>query len=197
MLTCLPHEILGSAYEKADVHNFYFATYADFNNVIMMRPNGYINVSKLCADNGKNFKKWSKMEHAKALVAELDKKCDEHTLKSIKIGTTQFDGICAQPLRLPFIASWILPSFAFKVSEVFNGFLANHFQYLCGRVNDRVDEMREENNKHFDQNLSIQQEIAMYTSDVNELYEQKMNLFGRNKNIELLLDHLTHQGLKL
>ena len=161
MLTCLAQEMLGSVYEKDDVNDFYFATYADFNSVIMMRPYGYINVTRLCADNGKNFEKLSKLENSKALVAELEKKHDVHVLNAIKTGTTQSEGVYAHPLLLPFIANWILPSFAFKKSEVFNAFLVNHYQYLCAWDNERVDELREENREHFHQNLTLQQEVAM------------------------------------
>src|SRR5438552_11236656 len=54
-------------YEKI-VDNFWFANYFGLY-VIMNYDNGYINITKLCSDGGKQFKHWKEMKRSKKMLA--------------------------------------------------------------------------------------------------------------------------------
>ena len=44
--------------------------YGNFN-IIIMKKNGYVNVTKLCKDGGKEFKDWLETQQSQELFKEL------------------------------------------------------------------------------------------------------------------------------
>jgi len=64
-------------YEKI-MDNFWFANYLGLK-VIMMKDNGYINVTKLCSDGGKQFKHWKALKNSKAMMSFYEKNINQTT----------------------------------------------------------------------------------------------------------------------
>ena len=51
--------------------DYWLGQYGDFQ-VIMMKSCGWINVSKLCKDGGKQLSDWTRLEHTKRLIEALE-----------------------------------------------------------------------------------------------------------------------------
>ena len=51
--------------------DFYYGWYGGFN-VVMMKSNGYVNATKLCADGGRRFQHWKDNNHVRDLIQEFE-----------------------------------------------------------------------------------------------------------------------------
>src|SRR5271163_3554508 len=51
-------------------NNFYMAKYAAFE-VTMHLPSGYINVSPICKEHGKQIKHWNSLKNSKQMIADM------------------------------------------------------------------------------------------------------------------------------
>jgi hypothetical protein len=101
-----------------------WGNYGEFK-VLMMRENGYINVTKLCKEGGKEFRFWRRLDMADTLIKETSSdvhRCTSGLLITINSGNTDtlIRGTYAHPALVPHIASWVSPSFAVKVSRIVN-----------------------------------------------------------------------------
>ena len=59
-------------YEKI-LDDYWYANYLGLK-VVMMKSNGYINVTKLCCDGGKQFKHWKELKSSKAMLQFYENK---------------------------------------------------------------------------------------------------------------------------
>ena len=101
-----------------------WGNYGEFK-VLMMRENGYINVTKLCKEGGKAFIHWRETKTSNIFVNELSSAIGipiSGLLIVINSGNTDTSirGTYAHPDLVPHIASWVSPSFAVKVSRIVN-----------------------------------------------------------------------------
>jgi len=129
-ITNLAYETIDDKYSKAQ--------YGEFN-IIMDMTNGYINATKLCTDGEKYFKHWLENKCNKELIQSFDTIINSHWTESrpmtiIITGgqNTLVRGTYVHPLLIPHIASWVSPSFAYKVSKIVSDFL----------VREKEDEIR-------------------------------------------------------
>jgi hypothetical protein len=101
-----------------------WGNYGEFK-VLMMRENGYINVTKLCKEGGKEMSEWNRSKHSiemlKSFSSDLGLQMSG-LLITINGGnqTLLTRGTYAHPDLVPHIASWVSPSFAIKVSGIIN-----------------------------------------------------------------------------
>ena len=111
--------------------NYSVGKYGDFR-VIIMRENGYINATKLCADAminnniKKEFKEWLKNDNSKMLIKEISLSTNIPSNKLVKTLRNASDGIkgtYVHPDLIPHIVSWASPQFAMKISEIVNKYL--------------------------------------------------------------------------
>ena len=105
---------------------FAYAKYGEFK-VIMMRDNGYINVSNLCKEGGKEFKQWMSLEYSNAFLDSFSTDLgipSSNLLIHINGSNTNVltRGTYAHPDLVPHIASWVSSEFAIKVSKIFKGY---------------------------------------------------------------------------
>lgn len=131
-----PQIITNMAYETID-EKYSRAQYGEFN-VIMDMTNGYINATKLCADGGKHMKAWLRNDSNKELIKSFEEImkssaqiCAELLINNMA-GSYELRGTYVHPLLIPHIASWVSPSFAYKVSKIVNEYL----------VREKDDEIR-------------------------------------------------------
>ena len=105
--------------------DYSWGNYIDFK-VIIMRKNGYINVTKLCKEGGKELTNWRKANHAEELLNEISSSIPNgrDDLLTIITGGQEpiIRGTYAHPALVPHIASWISPKFAVKVSFIVNNY---------------------------------------------------------------------------
>ena len=101
--------------------------YGNFN-IIIMKKNGYVNVTKLCKDGGKEFKDWLETQQSQELFKELKTELGiEQPLITIRrsvIGNPLVSGTYAHPYLIPIIASWVSIKFANMLSLIVNEQLA-------------------------------------------------------------------------
>src|SRR5438552_17983137 len=64
-------------YERI-VDNIWFANYFGLK-VIMNYDNGYINITKLCSDGGKQFKHWKELKHSKEILSFYERRIKAST----------------------------------------------------------------------------------------------------------------------
>lgn len=109
-------------------NNYSYGKYGNFE-VIIMKKNGYINVTKLCnivqTKNGtiKDFREWKKNSTTKALTNEVSAFTGVLLNELFIIPTNvqnDLKGTYAHPDLVPHIASWASPKFAVYVSEIVN-----------------------------------------------------------------------------
>jgi uncharacterized coiled-coil protein SlyX len=114
-----------------------WGNYGEFK-VMMMRENGYINVTKLCTDGGKEFRKWKRLDMADNLIKEFSSTVHmwpDDILITITGGNQPLiRGTYAHPELVPHIASWVSPSFAIKVSRIVNEYLVREEKDRCARL---------------------------------------------------------------
>jgi hypothetical protein len=116
-----------------------WGNYGEFK-VLMMRENGYINVTKLCTDGGKEFFKWKENKSSELFLEEVSsilriQRTD--LLITVKGGDKKLQvvtGTYAHPDLVPHIASWVSPSFAVKVSRIVNEYLVREEKVRCARL---------------------------------------------------------------
>ena len=108
--------------------HYWHASYGNFN-VVMHKPTGYVNVTRLCKVHGKQFKNWNANKSVKALIDGLAEKLtvpSDQLILSIVGGSGESKkvicGTYAHPILLPHIASWLDHTFAGIVSGMANGF---------------------------------------------------------------------------
>jgi len=114
-------------YENMGRNNEYCCgRYYDID-IIIIRENGYVNVSKLCADAGKSFRNWKNNKGSTCLLrsfSEITNIDMNEFLILIKEGCNQnIKGIYAHPKLIPHIAYWASFDFAYKATEILNDFL--------------------------------------------------------------------------
>ncbi len=96
------------------------------SNIIMNMKTGYINVSKLCNDNQRNFFEWLEYNRDNNMLIDFyDKKtwllggCF-HIIKDQDIDNKLINGIYIHPNLIVHIARWISPEISWNISEIIN-----------------------------------------------------------------------------
>ena len=130
-ITKLAYEKINDKYSKAK--------YGEFD-VIMDMTNGYINVTKLCTDGGKQMKHWLENKNSKELIKYFGEEnknkgsvgLPTDPLYMITTGPNNLRGTYVDSKLACMVAIWISPAFAFKVSNIVNDFL----------IREKEDEIR-------------------------------------------------------
>lgn len=179
-----------------DINDEYaWSKYGDFK-VIMMKQNGYINVTKLCAlsknKNGtkKDFKEWNKNSTTKELLDEISKNINvprDNLLIKITTGSkklTIIRGTYAHPLLLTHIAYWISPLFAIKISL----WIEEWKQYSPDNIikyYDALSKIKLSNNNQ--KELEVQKEIHRKLGGKIEVNTKvgKIDLLTKKKLVEI------------
>ena len=108
--------------------------------VLMMRENGYINVTKLCKDGGKEIYEWKRSKHSVEMLdsfSSIPEMSGIDLLITVKGGDKKLQmvtGTYAHPDLVPHIASWVSPSFAVKVSRIVNEYFVKEEKERCSRL---------------------------------------------------------------
>ena len=177
--------------------DFWYGAYGVFR-IVMMKTNGFVNVSKLCSDGGKEFKNWYANASSKELLMCLSYKLDEggdinsthvqrHVLTAHQTTNQKIiSGTYIHPLIVPHIACWISPNFALRVSDIINDFIIGEYKrnYEEARFQRMAAEckLNKENNARVlaDQLLELSERqndiMKMELSTVDEQLKEKENL---------------------
>jgi len=127
------------------------ANYGPFK-LIMMKDNGYVNVTKMCEEDGKKFSNWKQNSQSKEISKAVAKHIsrdgipsDEKDLFVVVSGGNQHEaylrGTYAHPKLVLHIACWVSSDFYIKASEIVN-------EYYNKQMREKLEELhRKEINK--------------------------------------------------
>ena len=137
------HTLSNIIYKDID-ETYGYGQYGKFK-VIMMKSNCYINVTKLCNDNEKQFKHWLEDQQWQDLIEVVKKNSGDPPI--IKIMTENKDtcGTYCHSDLMPFIASWISPSFSVGLSQIVNNHIEKEIDEkdrIIARLERKLEEMK-------------------------------------------------------
>lgn len=125
------HDIRNIIYKDID-DQYCYGKFGELK-VIIIEKNGYMNVTKLCADSGKDFESWLEIDNYKDLVSyvdnELSKQKDKNMPRKSIIyvdnGNSLTDGTYVHYKLFVHVAAWCSTSFALGSSKIV---LSNHIK---------------------------------------------------------------------
>jgi len=170
-----------------DINDDYsWGKYGDFK-VIIMKENGYINVTKICNDaktkngKGKKFANWKENTTASAIMKEISTVSgllESELLISKTAGSknlTIIRGTYAHPDLIPHIASWASPSFAVRVSKIINKYFIKKAmkekEKLIKKKDDKIDELSNKVDELLSKNQKMDNRIKRLLKKNDEIYE--------------------------
>lgn len=164
----------------------------------------YINATKLCVDDNKEFKSWLRNKQSIELINLLNSEVGENSpqpIYQILDGPNNLRGTYVHPDLLPSILSWISPQFAIKVNRIINLYYAHEKDkeiFDLKTLNEEAERRHQEAMKKADE--------AIKQSSV-EHEETKAILISTRDNLDELriehdstsfkLDKLTHNMTNL
>ena len=173
-------DITKLAYEKIN-DKYSKAKYGEFD-VIMNMTTGYINATKLCTDGGKQVKAWLRNDGNKELIKYFENSHRSNFTPMTNILTggqnTDLRGTYVHPKLITHIASWVSPSFAWKVSEIVNNHLIREKEYeniiLTGKNKD-LTIMFQESEKRRIESDKINRQLLLDMKLQNEKTHTKLD----------------------
>ena len=175
-------DITKLAYEKIN-DKYSKAKYGEFD-VIMDMTTGYINATKLCTNGGRKYKNWYENKNSKEIINffnENIKGSDRILSEPFYInmqGLYDSRGTYVHPKLITHIASWVSPSFAWKVSEIVNNHLIREKEYeniiLTGKNKD-LTIMFQESEKRRQESDKINRQLLLDMKLQNEKTHTKLD----------------------
>ncbi|UOX38647.1 KilA N domain protein [Finch poxvirus] len=140
---------------------FCYIKYDTFE-LIMMKENNYVNATKLCELEKKDFNLWKRLDESKALIDEIKRINNIWNIKSAPSDLGKLEVIITVESEsnsdkryevagsyihqdlLPYITSWISPSFAVKVSTIMNCYVSGKYEF---KLKEKEEEIKKRENK--------------------------------------------------
>lgn len=115
--------------------------------IIMLKSNGYVNISKMCKLNGKHMPCWfqakDNQEYIKFLMEQLDMKYDELIIDKTKL-RKEYRGRYAHRYITDKVARWISHDLAFKVSKIIDDYVNEENRRIIKEKDDKIANLLEE-----------------------------------------------------
>jgi hypothetical protein len=158
--------------------------YGEFK-VLIRRRDGFVNITKLCRDGGKNFKHWNENSSSKKMVEELSQVVGIPTTQLMETHQAGSDyelsGTYVHQDLVPHIASWISPQFAIKVSRIVNNFIVCQYEQAMREKNGEISQLKMLNEKI---EKKYKEEERRYEETKRSLDEARRKLDLANENIQ-------------
>ncbi|AID46969.1 N1R/p28 family protein [Penguinpox virus] len=124
--------------------------------VIIMRSNGFVNITRLCNSEGKNFNDWKQLESSKRLLNVLKDNCELHDpIINIKRTRIKINGEYVSQLLLDYVIPWISPYITTRVS------ILMRYYRRCIALNIETEK-----------DIDYSQELQNQISNVDEVYKK-------------------------
>ena len=168
----------------------------------MMRENGFINVTKLCKEGGKEFFTWKQNKSSELFLEAVFPDLGiprSGLLIVINSGNTDtlIRGTYAHPDLVPHIASWVSPSFAVKVSRIVNEYLVREEKDRCARLEakniDLVKMFEESERKAEEHRLKFDEQCIKAEEERRKSEERYQNMCKRYGFQEEILGEVKHE----
>lgn len=167
--------------------------------VLIMTRNGYINATKMCQDENKQFRFWLQNDFSKELLDELEQsEIFPSGLMMIKIGTGSNDyrGTYVHLDLIPHVASWISAKFALKVSKIVNGYLLKEQKILNSKLiidNSKKDKII---NDQAIENMSLKEMLKKTLENTERILSKNDDLSIEMSKLSLD-NEITHEILNV
>ncbi|UOX38655.1 KilA N domain protein [Finch poxvirus] len=166
--------------------DFNFVTYNEVS-LIIMKSNNYINATKLCESQKKNFRNWKKLSTSKFLIKDIKninnqlKMPNKDMIIEVKEGVnSKIQGFYVHQDLIYPIAYWISPIFAVKVNKIINYYLYNDYEIMISDFRDLYKETQ----------IYISTIMDIINSLASEYYETLTEVIERlNKFSSYVLDN--------
>jgi len=180
--------------------DYAWGNYIDFK-VIIMRKNGYINVSKICDETGKLLGTWKRSKAAEELLEEISSSmqiCIDDLLMIPNVGN-ELRGTYAHPDLVPHITAWISPKFAVKVARIVNSYIVAQEKAKI-EAEKRLLELK--NKDLTNENISLKDQLILMESRLNdkmnnivsELKDAKQEVINELEDVKDKLDEAHEQN---
>jgi KilA-N domain/Protein of unknown function (DUF3627) len=150
--------------------------------VLIMTQNGYINATKMCQDENKQFRFWLQNDSSKELLDEFERYVSRPSDLMIKniVGPNEFRGTYVHLDLVPHIAYWVSVPFAIKVGKIVNEYL-----------------LKEEKIKHSLDTKEKDDTIDELKSLIKDLQKDTKSVLNSNRCMETQISDLTDNVSKL
>jgi hypothetical protein len=127
-----------------------WGNYGEFK-VMIMKENGYINVTKLCKSGGKEFFKWKENKTSDLFLEEVSsvlriQRTD--LLITVKGGDKNLQMVTdtyAHPSMVHYIASWVSGNFSIKAGFIVAAYFSSEEKERCARLEAEKNRLNGEN----------------------------------------------------
>lgn len=124
--------------------------------VVIMRSNGFVNITRLCNSEGKNFNDWKQLESSKRLLNVLKDNCELHDpIINIKRTRIKINGEYVSQLLLDYVIPWISPYITTRVS------ILMRYYRRCIALNIETEK-----------DIEYSQELQNQISNIDEVYDK-------------------------
>ena len=179
-------DIRNIIYEDID-ESYAYARLGELD-VIMMKKNGYINATKLCHKNKKEFKNWYQNKASKELIKVAEGAADYPSsviLKRLQ-EPNETRGTYVHSKIIVHIASWCSPNYALMVSDIVTEY---HTKYaieekdkLLNKSRDKIDRLEKKVDKLLQDNEEFKKDNEKFKKD-NKILKADNEDFRRRDDI--------------
>ena len=130
----------------------------NLNTDIICITDGYINATKLCKNNGKEWKEYKRLTSTKEFINQLEGQCRIPTdllIRTVTTGPNNLRGTFTHPLISIHLAQWISAETAVYVSDLV-------FRFNTGQITTQDSKKAAENlQKYLEQTNKLQNELSI------------------------------------
>ena len=114
--------------EIEDINNqFGRAKYLNLN-VIIMKSNRYINISKLCVENNKDFCDWTRSKRAKIIIKAFKEEYKIEPLMQVLNVQNELRGTYIHHYLMSEIGSWVSTKFLFRLGRILDEYVTREYK---------------------------------------------------------------------
>ena len=164
-------------YSDFEVKKYNVANNSKINNnehiqIITMKSNGYVNVSKLCKSNGKKLSKWLENVTSKSYISflmnELGLTYDELIIDNQKL-KNEYRGKYAHRYITDEVARWVSDDLAFKVARIIDDYVNEETHRILRGKDERIDNLERQIRENTEELRLLRIESSKQTEELRLL----------------------------
>lgn len=185
-------------FESVD-NQYEWGYYFDFK-VLIMSNNGYFNATKLCKNEGKQFKNWLKNDSSKDLINRYessDRFRAELALIKNMAGPYEYRGTYVPRCLITSIASWISADLAFKIHDIVEEYIKREQKKI---IDEKYNFIIHEKDKIIDEqvieNMSLKEMLKKTLENTERILSKNDDLSIEMSKLSLD-NQITHEMLNV
>jgi hypothetical protein len=186
----------GITFESVD-NQYEWGYYFDFK-VLIMFNNGYFNETRMCKDEGKQFKNWLKNDSSKDLINRYkssDRFGTELALIKNMAGPYEYRGTYVPRCLITSIASWISADLAFKIHDIVEEYIKREQKKIIGEKYDFIIHEKDRIiDEQANENMSLKEMLKKTLENTERILSKNDNLSIEMSKLSLD-NQITHEML--